>query len=152
MRSSVLGPISAAISSRIGLRFSLGDRVGNPGGQGLEVLDDVLAAGLAGLVVLDHLADALQNLAADALGGKLLEHLPDELVLAGVAPQLQLAQQPLGRELHDRAQRRRQLLLQIGLVGKRRQQVVQDLPGLLVTLALEIEPGDLLVVLDRSSD
>ena len=36
--------------------------------QRLEVLDDVLAAGLAVVVLLDHLADALQDLARHALG------------------------------------------------------------------------------------
>ena len=103
----------------------------------------------AGFVVLHHLADVLQRLAADALGRKLASRAAQtSWCWPAALPQLQFLQQLLRRKLHDRAQRRGQLLLQIASVGKRLQQVVESLLRLLVTLALQIEPGDLLVVLD----
>ena len=43
----------------------------------------------------DHLPDRLENLAGDVFRGKFLEEPLDELVLAGVATQLQFGEQPL---------------------------------------------------------
>ena len=91
--------------------------------------------------------DALEIFAADAFGGKLLQGVPNELVLASGAAKLQLPQAPPSRKLHDYAKRRRQLLFQLGSVWELLQKLVEDLSGLLVALALQIESGDLLVVL-----
>ena len=64
------------------------DGVGHALAERLQVLDDVLSTGLADLILLDHVAHALEDLPSDALGGKLCQLLPDQAVLAGVVPQL----------------------------------------------------------------
>ena len=92
-----------------GVRHPLADRI--------EVLDDVLSPRVVRIVFLDHLPNALENLAAHVLGGKFRQQLPHQPVLAGVTTQFQLREQPLRRKLRDRANRRRQLLFQIGPIG-----------------------------------
>ena len=66
--------------------------------QGVDLLDHAAAANLQVVVFLDHLPHHLEDLARHVVGGKLLQRGQHELVLAGVAANLQLPQKPLGAE------------------------------------------------------
>ena len=67
----------------------------------------VLAAGLAGFVLLDHVADDLEDLAAHALAGKPLRAAATtNWCWPASRRNRNSCHQPLGRELHDGPQRR----------------------------------------------
>ncbi len=99
----------------------------------LESLQDFGALLLNVGITLEHLPDLLQRLAGDILARKLLEHAVSQAVLAGLAADVHLVDDPAGRQLLDRAD----FLLQVVLLGKGRHDGLQLLLGILVTLAVQ---------------
>jgi len=123
-------------------------RVGDLLQQSVELLEDFLAAALVSLVLFDHLADRLEDLAGNPFGRELFQLRQHHAVLAGAAAELHFRQQPLGTQLPQRPNRRRHFLGDVRVVGKRLDDGFQLPSRLGVTLALQAKPGNLLAMLE----
>ena len=117
MRSSVSKPNSAAISFRIGRPCPPRRRRPSPSPAGRRSRSSLSCrrASIASYSwIISRTAWRVSPETSSA--GKPLQHRQHQLVLPGVAPQLQLAEQPLGAELPQRPDRRGQLRLHFGVV------------------------------------
>ena len=100
------------------------------------------------LVLLDHLADFLEDVSGNSLGGKLVEQLHHQVVLARLAAQFQLAQFLLGAALHDRPEDGLESLAEVGVVGRIGEDAFQCGLCLDVSVGLKVEASDLLAPFD----
>ncbi len=145
-RQHVDGHVSANFGAEL---FKPGPRrrLRHPGREAATGLDHLGPVCVPGLVLIQHFANGLQDIAGHVVGGELLQHRPDQLVLTGGAAELQLVQQLLGRHLPQGPNHGLQLLLDVGPLRKIPDDALQLFAGLLVPLALQQELGDLLAVL-----